>query len=275
MKRSTRADLARQTVEICDRGSYVASDGRAVSLAPIIKNAVAGTRLYSPDDLVQNGPLPPDHATSISVTDETTIAATRRLAGLPGGHLACLNFASAKNPGGGFLGGSEAQEESLARSSSLYPCLLAAPQYYEQNRGSRSALYLDLAIWSPQVPFFRDDEGALLAEPFQVSVITAPAPNAGAVANNEPALLSEVPLTLQRRAAFVLQIAVDQQVRRLVLGAWGCGVFRNDPNLVARTFATLLAQNSPFSSHFDEVLFAIYDRSAGRDVVRTFQRALS
>src|SRR5262249_27235149 len=154
---------------------------------------------------------------------------------------------SAKNPGGGFLNGSLAQEEALACASGLYPCLLAAPEYYERNRANRSALYLDLAIFSPRVPFFRNDAGILLEKPVLASVITDPAPNAGAVAQNEPRNLQHVESVLKRRAELILQIAAAHQVERLVLGAWGCGVFRNDPNVVASTFAELLAPNGSYA----------------------------
>ena len=125
-------------------------------------------------------------------------------------------------------------------------------------------------IWSPFVPFFRDDSGALLDSPLLASVITAPAPNAGAVANNEPERLGEVEPVLRRRAAFVLHVAALNGVRRLVLGAWGCGVFRNDPKMVAAAFRDLLRGPGSYSRAFDEVVFAIYDRSKGQSVINAF-----
>src|SRR6185312_12808515 len=97
-------------------------------------------------------------------------------------HVVALNFASAKNPGGGFLGGAKAQEEDLCRCSALYTCQLTQSAYYEVNRATSSMLYTDNIIYSPDVPFFRDDRLQLLDEPFTVSIITAPAPNAGQAA---------------------------------------------------------------------------------------------
>ena len=270
MKRSLRSTLARETVEICDTGRYVAADGVTVDLAADIRSAVAQTRLFDLAKMSDSDAAGRSVPARFSVTNETTVAALRRLEGESGGHLACLNFASARNAGGGFLNGSEAQEESLARSSALYPCLLAAPEYYERNRAAPGALYLDLAIWSPAVPFFRDDEGTLLDKPCRASVITAPAPNAGAVAANTPAQMSEALPTLRRRAEFVLTIAAEQAVRRLVLGAWGCGVFRNDPREVAGTFATLLLHGK-FATVFDDVIFAVYDRTSDQQVLRAFE----
>jgi len=259
-KKSSRASMAEETVRICDTGEYTAHDGTNIRLREDIATAVAGTVLH---DLATDAPVTiPNHETParLSVTAETTLAALRRLSATPGGLVAGLNFASAKNPGGGFLGGAEAQEESLARSSALYPCLLAAPEYYQRNRTCRTTLYLDLAIWSPAVPFFRDDAGDLLAQPFTASVITAPAPNAGAVANNESERIGEIAPTLRRRADFVLRMAIAHGVRRLVLGAWGCGVFRNDPRQVARVFAHLVGPAGPYHHAFEEIVFAIYSK---------------
>ncbi|MFO1512388.1 MAG: TIGR02452 family protein [Verrucomicrobiota bacterium] len=240
MKRTTRVVMAKETVAICDAGFYIAANGTRVNIAVELAKAKAGTALYTPEQPPAEGLTGGTRTTRFEVRNETTFQALTRLAATGDGHLACLNFASAKNPGGGFLNGSLAQEEALACASGLYPCLLTAPEYYERNRSNRSALYLDLAIFAPLVPFFRDDAGTLLEKPILASLITSPAPNAGAIAQNEPANLPNVEPTLRRRAEQVLAIASAHQVDRLVLGAWGCGVFRNDPRLVARIFSELL-----------------------------------
>jgi uncharacterized protein (TIGR02452 family) len=263
--------MGQETVVICKAGRYINRQSTEVEIGAAVEEAIAGTELHTPKNVIGKSNDIGSVPTKWEVTDETTIGALRRLAAVDGGHLACLNFASAKNPGGGFLGGAEAQEESLARSSALYPCLLAAPAYYERNRACRTALYLDLAIWSPAVPFFRDDEGQLLDQPYEASVITAPAPNTGAIATNEPARLDEIEPTLHRRAEFVLGLASAQGVRRLVLGAWGCGVFRNDPQSVAQVFHHLLASGGAYAGAFDQITFAIYDRSSDRHVLHAFE----
>ena len=271
--RSHRSQVAQETVEICAAGSYRAPSGRVVQLGAFIVKAVAKTEFVTPEMLSAPAGIG-TIKTRLEVTDETTIAALRRLSADAGGPLAALNFASAKNPGGGFLGGAQAQEESLARSSALYPSLLAAAIYYENNRACGTALYLDQAVWSPDVPFFRDDDGALLEEPFFAGLMTAPAPNAGAVATNEPARLAEVEPTLRRRAAFVLALAAERGVARLVLGAWGCGVFRNDPRMVATVFSELLREGGAFGATFEHVVFAVYDPSAGGANRRSFAEIL-
>jgi len=240
-----RVQIARTTLGACDAGFY--TNGRGERVALDFADAVAGSVLVE-----TLAPIP--HArreTSISVTGESTIEALVRLAGR--GHLGCLNFASAKHPGGGFLGGAQAQEETLARSSALYPCLQAVPEFYASNLAQRSPAYLDLAIYSPDVPFFRDDAGDWLDTPVRASVITCAAPNAGALAN--AGMRVNLRAIFKRRARLVLDIARRYAIDTLVLGAWGAGVFRNDPALVADVFGELLAAR--YAGAFDEVVFAV------------------
>src|SRR5687768_15049676 len=130
----TRAALAKEAVAICEAGSYSAPSGTRVSIEAALREASEGTRLHALEGELEPAAAAGPSAHVVEVSAETTIAALQRLHAEEGGHLACLNFASAKNPGGGFLGGAEAQEESLARSSGLYPCLLKAPEYYARNR---------------------------------------------------------------------------------------------------------------------------------------------
>ncbi len=274
MKKNSRSGIAAETVTIVNNGCYQSPRGRTVSLRTAVEAAVGATRLY---DAATFHPAPTAERAAparITVTAESTLEALERLAKLPGGHLGCLNFASAKNPGGGFLNGAQAQEESLARSSALYACLLNAPSYYERNRANQSTIYLELAIYSPAVPFFRRDDGQLLEDPVLASVITCPAPNAGAVERNEPQRVPDIVPALARRASFVLDIARTEGVKRLVLGAWGCGVFRNDPTTVAEVFARLLKQPGEFAAAFDEVVFAVFDNSTSKNVLKSFESVL-
>jgi len=252
--RGAKAAIAKSTLTACEQGEYTNAAGEQVRVGDAIARARAGTRLYELGDPLDRPSQRTDH-TTIAVTHETTIEALRRLAGRPGGHLACLNFASAKNPGGGFLGGAQAQEESLARSSALYPCLLEQRAHYDRNRAHRSVIYLDLAIWSPDVPLFRDDGGGWLDAPVLASVITCAAPNAGALRQQKKFEASVVETALRRRAGLVLAVAAHHAVTTLVLGAWGAGVFGNDPVMVADAFGTLL--EGDHANVFDEVVFAV------------------
>lgn len=107
------------------------------------------------------------------------------------------------------------------------------------------------------------------------TVITAPAPNAGAVIRNEPALIPEIEPTLRRRAELVLQVAALHNIENLILGAWGCGVFRNDPNTVASAFADLLKPGRPYSRFFDRVVFAVFDPAREGPNYQAFEEVFS
>lgn len=253
--------IAHDTVAISERGSYSTPAGEvAVAVTP----AVEGTRLHLPDEVL---PLPPETGEArIDVTNESTLDASRRL----GGDVAALNFASARNAGGGFLNGAQAQEESLARASALYPCLRAAGEFYAYHRAHEDLTYTDRVIYSPRVPVFKDDEGTLLPEPYEVSFLTAAAPNLAAVLRNQPERADGVPLALLRRAIRVLHVAASHGHRRLVLGAWGCGVFGNDPATVARIFGLALRDNR----YFEHVVFAVLDRQKGAPTFQAFADAL-
>lgn len=282
-KRSQRAAIAQETLTILNDGHYTPENGDTIDLSDALERMTAGTQLFTPDALETlhaqalsaaqktTNPTP----VSISVTAETTLDAARRLVDERNiERVLCLNFASAKNPGGGFLGGSQAQEESLARASCLYHSLIQAPGYYKANRHTRSAFYTDHMIYSPDVPVLRDEAGAFLPSPCPVSFVTAPAVNAGIVRQREGRHSRDIPEVMRRRINYVLAIAAENKHRTLVLGAWGCGVFRNDPAELARLFAEALAPTEPLAWMFDEVVFAIYDNSRAQNIFNAFQSRL-
>ena len=266
------AGVGKETVRIVENGEYTLPSGARVSIAAEIARALEGTRLYTPDDLASLVLLPFEAgACRIEVTDETTGAAARRLVEREGeARVAALNFASAKNPGGGFLGGAKAQEEDLARCSALYACQITQPAYYEENRACDSMLYTDHLIYSPDVPFFRDERCDLLPAPFLVSILTSPAPNAGEELRRRSRARPQIRAALERRADHVLRVAAVEGHRTLVLGAWGCGVFRNDPTEVADVFGKALAAPH-FAGAFARVVFAVYDRSPNLANRRAFE----
>jgi uncharacterized protein (TIGR02452 family) len=259
--------IAQQTEQVVTAGYYRASDGREVSVATAVAEAREGTRMYGPEPVE-----PPRYTparTVFEVTGESSLEAARRL----GGEVAVLNFASARNPGGGYLNGAQAQEEALCRASALYTCLLRAREFYDHHRAHRDPFYTDRVIHSPAVPVFRDDRGHLLDEPYTAGFLTAAAPNAGVVLRTAPERAAELPAALAARAERVLETATVHGYRRLVLGAWGCGVFRNDPAQVAGAFRTLLGPGGRFSAAFERVTFGILDRTPGGTVRQAFARA--
>jgi uncharacterized protein (TIGR02452 family) len=261
--------IAKETEQIVAAGVYRTRGGREVSIGAAVAAARAGTRMYGPGAV----PVPPADPveTSIEVTGESSLEAARRV----GGRVAVLNFASARNPGGGFLNGAQAQEEALCRASALYTCLRAAPQFYDHHRTHRDAFYTDRVIHSPDVPVFRDDRGDLLDEPFPASFLTAAAPNAGVIRRTTAERAPDIPRALRSRAERVLETAAAEGHRRLVLGAWGCGVFQNDPAQVAGAFQTLLGPGGRFEGRFEHVVFGVLDRTRDATVRTAFERTFA
>jgi uncharacterized protein (TIGR02452 family) len=264
------AGVAQETLRIVKQGEYVAPSGRTVSLREPVERAVRGTVLYRPEDFERlKAPSSPGGALRVEVTPEKTGEASRRLIEEEGVEdVLALNFASARNPGGGFLRGAKAQEEDLARCSALYACLVTQRDYYDMNRAEPTLLYTDHLIYSPGVPFFRNEQLELLERPFHVSVITAPAPNAGAALQKDPGLRPRIRDVLHSRALKVLQAAAHHSHRTLVLGAWGCGAFRNDPVEAAGAFAAAL---SALPGAFERVVFAVYERGGEGPNLRAFR----
>ncbi|RAJ79013.1 uncharacterized protein (TIGR02452 family) [Chitinophaga dinghuensis] len=277
MKKSTRVTKAKETLEIMEHGYYHVND-RKIVINDSLTASTAGSRLYTPDELdtLMKEMLPriaaENQETSIIVQNSTVLKAASSMV-LQGGKVGCLNFASAKNPGGGFLGGAVAQEESLALSSSLYSTLMANFDMYEYNRNRPTMLYSDHMIWSPDVVFFRNDDGELLEQPYHVSVVTSPAVNVGAILNVRPEELPFAETVMLQRMDKVLALMYHAGMDHLLLGAWGCGVFRNDPRKIAAYFATYLAPGGKYSRCFKSVVFAVLDRKEDGANIHAFKAA--
>ncbi|GGO83969.1 TIGR02452 family protein [Wenjunlia tyrosinilytica] len=278
--------IAKQTDRINESGWYTAPSGRVVKIGEQIATAVRGTRVHGPDP-VDPEPVAPDPvhpepmevpetartATAFEVTPEGSLAAAGRMLDEDRAGVAVLNFASARNPGGGFLNGAQAQEEYLCRNSALHACLRGQREFYEAHRADPSPFYSDRVIHSPAVPVFRGEDNTLLEEPLTVGFLTSAAPNAGVIVRRDPAAAARVPEALAVRAERVLEVAVLGGYRRLVLGAWGCGVFQNRPEHVAGAFAALLGPGGRFAGRFSRVVFAVLDRRADSPTREAFVRA--
>lgn len=274
---STYKGIADANEMIVANGWYTAPSGATVQIGDAVADACAGTVSYSPDDLDRlldgAAAVPGPAATRIEVTGESSMSAAQRLHDEGADHVAVLNFASARNAGGGYLRGARAQEEDLCRVSALYTTLRQAPDYYAAHRASRDPAYSHRVIYSPDVPVYRDVRYRLLEAPYQVAFLTSPAPNAGVIARDRPADIATLPGLLAPRAARVLAVAAHHGRRSLVLGAWGCGVFRNDPAQVAAAFQRSLAVGGGFEGTFERIVFAVLDKTAGQANLSAFRTA--
>lgn len=265
ISRENAIKLGRSAVEAIFNGSYFTDDGTRVDWGNDVQ-AARSAKISIPPGM----PLPAIQVedlkyTLVQVTNETTLAAAKRLvdAGL---RPLALNFANGVVPGGGFLDGGRAQEEVLCRSSALYHTLIGDPMY-EAHRKRQKPDSTDWAIYSPDVPVFRTDNGVNLRVPWLLSFLTCAAPYAPAIGQPGSGDL------LQKRIHRVLSIAQAYRHETLVLGAWGCGAFKNDPHRTARDFRHALETDFMYS--FSNIVFAIADWSVERRSIHPFSEVFS
>lgn len=267
LSRSRARLLAGETVDILDNGFYISPSGQQIRVRAAVQNAVQNTTHYREGEVPALPSFEP-RSTVIEVRNETTFAAAKRLeaAGL---RTLALNFASAKSIGGGWKNGARAQEECLCRGSGLSRCLEANFDFYQFHRERGGGIYSDWMMLSPDVPVFRGDEPeeALLDECWTTSFLTAAAPNRKAIFFDTERILP----IFRARIHKVLAIALANNYDAVVLGAWGCGAFGNDPNEIAPLFAEVL--NGNFKGAFAQVAFAILDHSKEDAMVGPFKRA--
>jgi uncharacterized protein (TIGR02452 family) len=262
--RERAAELGRTAVAAAETGVYRNAAGRLVDWRDMVARARAAKRSLPPDaELPEVGPAR-FSKTRVQVANETTLAAARRLTDT-GEPVLALNFANGIHPGGGFLGGARAQEEVLCRSSALYATLEGDPMY-AAHRQRPLPDSMDWAILSPDVPVFRNDEGTALDAPWTLGFLTCAAPYAPALGQPHAGDL------LQARIRRVLAIARAYGYSALVLGAWGCGAFGNDPRRTAGDFKTALGEQA---GSFAEVVFAIADWSPDRRYLGPFRDLLA
>lgn len=199
---------------------------------------IENTKFYDRQpDLETSGDLP-----EVEIVDLDSVSAIHKYSSE---NMAVLNFASYKFPGGGFIKGSSAQEEALCQHSYLYNVISEFDKtVYEWNRNNLNrGMYLNRGLYSPDIMF--DDKT-------KCSIITVPAPNKSVMLKYRNFTEEENAKALLHRVKLVVDIAEENNVKTLILGAFGCGVFKQDPVEVATMFKKVLRGSS-----FEKVVFAI------------------
>ena len=189
-----------------------------------------------------------------------------------GKKVCVLNFASATNPGGGVVNGSSAQEECICRCTTLYPCLNTDQMwnvFYRPHRKTANPLYNNDCIYTPNVCVFKSDTN--FPEPlpkenwWSVNILTCAAPNLRERPSNmmtphardtaAKITPSELEKLLTARIRRIFEIAVANGNEVLILGAFGCGAFRNPPELVAKVFNKVMQDHL---CYFDTIEYAVH-----------------
>ena len=261
--REKARSFGREITEAIRSGYYTSAMGRRVEWKDAVHDALAAKESIPPEAGV---PLPTDRpfdGTMVQVVNLDTLSAARVLVD-EGLEPLALNFANGVYPGGGFLSGARAQEEALCRSSALF-ATLEGDAMYETHRNGLRSIASAWAILSPGVPVCRDRKGSLVDDWWLLSFVTCAAPIANEVGVEESAAL------LDARIGRIYEIAAWKGYDSLVLGAWGCGAFGNDPVRVAESFMGRLERDH--LGRFRKVVFAISDWSPERRMLGPFRDA--
>ena len=274
-----RVEIFEDTIDMCWDNKY---------LSDSIDDTIEKTILYKPESCHIKRKADNSSAGVVTVTMERTLESAKRLhEQYPNSRIAVHNFASATNPGGGVKTGSNAQEECLCRCSTLYQCIDTDSmfnQFYGMHRKRKDLRYTDTCIYSPDIVVFKSDTDfpELLPENewYKVDVLTCPAPNLRKIPNNRmnpgsvnPIKLSDKELLEihRKRGIHLLNIAIENKIDILVLGAFGCGAFHNNPRIVAQAYSEILPK---YLWYFKAVNFAVYCPPNDKTNYKTFSSVL-
>ncbi|KAG1824416.1 uncharacterized protein BJ212DRAFT_1566252 [Suillus subaureus] len=280
-RRNRLQEIAQSTMDAIENGTVTIANV-SYDLAAKVNFSNHNTRYYAPDSLLSTWSTsdPPRNLAAtkseVSILEISTLDGARLLFNTLSsrstsfGRIAILNFASATRPGGGFLNGAQAQEESIARSSTLYPSLMtdSAQRFYRLHTRDRNrGFYHHAMVYTPSVVILKDDAGNWTS-PFEVDVLTSAAVNAG---DSELAEIEKpIESVMKERMARILFLFEQQGAKNIVLGSFGTGVFQNDVKVVAKIWAELLTvKGARYRHSFDRVVFAIL----GKDTFTTFEQS--
>lgn len=245
-----------------DRRDLIASfqDTLAFSTAGVLcgetKKAAESSKIYYEN--FASGARAGESECYVAISENTTFAEARKYAN--SGRVAVLNFANPVNPGGGVENGAMAQEECLCRSSNLYTCLRADHlfnDYYDYHARMQGHFYSDRLIYTHGVTVFKDDKPVpkmLLQEDwFKVDVITCAAPYLGGSKYTNLTVLKRI---FQNRITNIMEAALDNKVDTIILGAFGCGAFKNPAYVVAEAFKSVI-ESKQYCKKIKHIIFAI------------------
>ena len=257
-----RRNIFEETMQIAQKGSYTADDGTVTTL-PDPSEMMKNSEMYQS---IKKVDLPENpQKTLIEVLDSDSLLAGKKLID-EGFYPAILNFANRQTAGGGILRGAGAQEENIFRRSNL---ALSLYQFHMNGEifgiPRRNESYpMDRTTggaYSPAVTVFRGAESdgyPLLAEPWQIGIITVAAMNRPEL-KNPYQIADHLVEPVKEKMRTIFRIALHHGHDAIVLGAWGCGAFKNPPQHIAKLFHQIMDEKE-FCNRFKKIVFAIIDR---------------
>lgn len=274
MENQKNVMIAKENERIVSQGYYLTAEGVKKSMT-FSQEEQQQAEVYLPEDIYRiqveqrHKLMQQMHSNADCIVDVCNMDSYECTLWQLTNRTAVLNFANAMHPGGGYLCGSRAQEESLCRQSTLYQSLTSemAERYYNHNR-EYSWLTDESILISPNVEVFRDSDMNLLEESFVTSVITCAAVNM--VRDDQRTSPAVIDAVMKQKIRAMFLAAFDQGYTYLILGAWGCGAFAHDPMCVAQYFKDILLSEHYYKL-FTGVSFAILDHTKAKNNLCAFE----
>lgn len=275
-RKALNAAIFKDTTKIIREGGYTAPSGKRVTLS--MDRMIADAVCYHEELPVQQVPVV-DGGTAVIVEQNDCLVTAQRLVS-EGYDPAMLNFASGGHPGGGVENGARAQEETICRRSTLSRSIFSFSRSYAARYGyghmpGNNYPLRDLnfsAIYSPAVTVFKEGlECTLMEEPYQVAVITCAALNLSGrfrlALDSDGHMPQEARDITRNKVRTIFRIGLMHGHDSLVLGAFGCGAFRNPPEEVATIFHEVM-EEPEFKDRFRLITFPIIEdhNSANRNL---------
>ena len=261
------------------KGSYTGPGNKEVALSEAMDFAVKNSQLITPEmegswRKTAGGALKQGKNQNPLLRSPMRPPWQRHAAWCREASQSCLFKLRLSRKPGEVLDGSSAQEESIARATGLYPCIAQFNVIRNQPQVSFCPVYRSHDLLAAGAGI-RDDRDQLLEQPFFVSIITAPAVNAGVVKSREPHNIPRIEEVMVTRIGKILAVAAVYRYDALVLGAYGCGVFQNNPTDVAGYFARFLGPGGRFENVFRHVTFAVPEKGRSKHNHHVFKEVLS
>lgn len=243
--------VSRETIKVMNNGFYTNSKDEVKSIQESLQKSIENCLLFKPDFEYKHPETKVGEGVIEVVAEDIISCSYRLVVTEKRSNCVILNFANGVHPGGGWAHYAMAQEECIMRASGGYASMIAKQEFYQSN-SHNSALSTDSLIYSPDVPFFRNSKNKFLEEPFSISMITSPAVIAAACHLSQ----KKIREIMEKRCRKIIQCAINQKDKVIALGAFGCGAFRNDPNVIAGIFKQILIDED-YKSYFDYIVFPI------------------
>jgi uncharacterized protein (TIGR02452 family) len=155
-----------------------------------------------------------------------------------------LNMASMIRPGGGYMTGARAQEESLFRRTNLYKCL--DDKLYPINIGQ--------ALYTPNAIVIKDSKHKYYDDYKKMSFIACPAYRLKSPSDFDDFIKN----TTANKIRLMLDIGLKYGHDSIVLGAFGCGAYHNPVISIAELFKKIIYEEK-YNYCYKKIVFAIID----------------